>query len=207
MRFAHTRRQLQATEHPTLGQRGAVMVEFAFVALLIFTMLGGAYDFGMSWRLGIATNEAARTGARVGSGMGNDPLADWYALSGAKAALTSAGKINDVQRVVIYKSTTVDGVVPSTCTTGTTTTAVCNVLTGAQFRALTQSNINTTTGCIITGYATVMNWCPNTRSGIQLSADYFGIWIQVKYTNAFKVIGTSRNIERDAVMRLEPDDT
>lgn len=53
----------------------------------------------------MAVNEAARTGARTGSGVGPDRLADYYALSGAKSALESSGKLDRVQRV----QTTGDG--------------------------------------------------------------------------------------------------
>ena len=183
-------------------QRGAALVEFAIVAMFLVTISAGAFDYGMAWRVGLATNESARTGARVGSALGTNYLADWYALSGARAALQNSGRLKDVQRVVIYRSDTVTGEVPAACTTATTTTEKCNILTGNQFRALQQSNVNTTTGCITT--ATVANWCPSSRNNVQLTAEYYGVWIQNYYRNQFRMISSGTTINRDAVMRLEP---
>jgi Flp pilus assembly protein TadG len=186
----------------TRRQRGAALVEFAMVALFLATISAGAFDYGMAWRVGLATNESARTGARVGSALGTNYLADWYALSGARAAIQNSGRLQDVQRVVIYRSDTVTGEVPAACTTATSTTEKCNILTGAQFRSMTLSNINTTTGCITN--ATVANWCPSSRNNVQLTAEYYGVWIQTYYRNQFRLIAPGTTVNRDAVMRLEP---
>ena len=191
--------------HETLArsrERGAITVEMAMVAMFLLTMLAGTFDYGMAWREALATNEAARTAARTGSALGADPQADYYALSGAKAALTNSGKINDVTKVIVYRSDTVDGNVPSVCTTATTTTEKCNVITGAQFRTLVASSFDQVTGCFKT--ATIANWCPSSRNEIQLTAEYYGVWIEVRYVNTFKVISTGVTLARDAVMRIEP---
>lgn len=55
----------------------------------------------------------------------------------------------------------------------------CNVLTGAQFRALTQADFNTTTGCMTTAQS--KNWCPTSRTNVQLNSEYYG----VKFNGAF----------------------
>jgi hypothetical protein len=199
-----------AHRHVALGrrrtrERGATLLEFAMVALFLISISGAAFDLGMTWRIGLVTNDAARAGARTGSSMAEAPLADWYAISNARAALSSANRLQDVQRFVIYRSDTVDGDVPSTCKSGTSTSAECNVLTGDQFRAIAQADFNATTGCISSSKATVANWCPTERDNVQLTANYYGVWVQVKYSNLFKLRGTSVNVEREAVMRLEPD--
>ena len=75
----------------------------------------------------------------------------------------------------------------------------------AQFRALPASNTTgtlTATGCIASSQT--KEWCPTTRNNVQLTAEYIGVWVQVTYTYKFKFIGSTRTIERDAVMRLEP---
>lgn len=187
-------------------QAGAALVELAMVALFLATLSGGAYDYGMAWRVGLATNEASRTAARTGSGMGNQVYADWYALSGAMAALKSSGKLQDVQMVVVFKSATVDGVVPADCANGVaSTTQLCNVWTGAQFRALDQNRFSATTGCGSEGVtATVANWCPTSRNNVQLTADYYGVYIKVRHNHQFKMLSTKTDLARQTVMRLEP---
>jgi Flp pilus assembly protein TadG len=185
------------------GTGGAALVELAFAALLLIIISAGAYDYGLAYRQALSVNEAARTGVRTGSALGKNYQADYYALTGAKAALAASNTLDEVEKVVIYKSTTVDGNPPATCTTSTSSSEACVVLTGDQFRAMTLSSFNTTTGCFTA--ATIKNWCPSSRNNIQLSADYYGIWIQAKYQHQFKVLSPSTTINRDAVMRLEPD--
>lgn len=188
-------------------ERGAVLVELAFAAMFLALLAGGAYDFGMGWRQSLVVTEAARTGARVGSSQGDLVGADFALLSGVKSALASSGALASVNRVVIYKSATVDGDVPANCrtTTSSSISEDCNILTGDQLRALPASNTTgtlTATGCIASSQT--KEWCPTTRNNVQLTAEYIGVWVQVTYTYKFKFIGSTRTIERDAVMRLEP---
>jgi Flp pilus assembly protein TadG len=198
---------LRLHPHPPIrgrrrGERGATLVELAFVCLFIVTILAGTYDLGQGWRGGLATNEASRTAARTTSAMGKKWYADYYGLSGAKAALANSGMLNYVQRVVIFKATTADGAVPTECTTATSTTQLCNIITGDQFRAMTQASFNTTTGCMTS--AQVKNWCPSSRTNVQLTSDYFGVWINVKIPKMFKFLGQTTSVSRETVMRLEP---
>lgn len=183
---------------------GAALVELGLSAVLLATLAAGAFDFGMAWRTGIATTEGARTGARVGSAQGDIVGADYALLTSMKAALSSSGLLNNVDRVVIYRSNTSDGAVPSNCktTTSSSVSDKCDILTGAQFRALTTSSTYDSAGCM-TGSQT-KSWCPTTRNNIQLSADYLGVWVQVTHNYKFKLIGTTKTIQRSAVMRLEP---
>lgn len=192
------------------GERGAVLVEFALVAMLLFVLGAGAFDYGMAWRAGLTVNEGARTGARVGSAMGNledsgsgKALADYYALSGARAALESSGRLADVERVVIFRSTTADGVVPAECKTQTNPNRPCNIIDGAVFRGGLSEGHFRTDGCLTsTSYA--RRWCPANRNSVQLTAEYFGIWIRYRENHFFPVIGSHTMIERQAVMRIEP---
>ena len=201
MSWSHHRARLQ-TGGP--ADRGAALVEFAFIALILITLAAGGHDYGQAWRVGLATNEAARTAARTGSGLGTEPLADWYALSGARAALANSGVLADVERVIIYRSSTSSGTPPTQCLTATSSSAQpCNILTGEAFRALQQSNFSTTTGCHTT--ATIWNWCASTRRTVQVNADYYGVWIRTRSDHEFSLIGSSTAVKRRAVMRLEPE--
>lgn len=183
-------------------ERGAALVEMAIVATLLLLIIAGGYDFGQAWRQGLITNEAARTGARTGSALGDNYLADWYALSGSRAALQNSGRLDDVERVIIYRADSTQGDVPSQCITQNSTSQRCNVLTGQQFREMEIGDFNTTTGCFEP--ALVKNWCPSARDNVQLTADYYGVWIQTRYDYEFSILGSGTTIRRDAVMRLEP---
>lgn len=186
------------------GDRGAVIVELALVSLFLLMMIAGTFDYGQGWRTGLAVNEGARAGARVGSALGPDPLADYYALSAARSSMASSGQLNGVERVVIYRSTTTNGAVPSSCTIGSASTSPCVVIDGDDFRAFAEDDFDDVTGCL--DDALVDNWCPASRTNVQLTADYFGIWIDLTHTKTFTFTGSTLRVTRDAVMRLEPRD-
>ncbi len=197
------------------GQRGVAMVELAFVAMLLLVIVAGTFDYGFAWRSGLAANEAARTGARVASGQAKSPGADYYALNGVRASLVASGQIANVRKIIIFKSTTANGAVPSTCT-ATTPTGTCNVLNGTQLQALSSSSYSlvistdptvapTGTGCLLTSAAMLAGWCPSARvNNPQASADYVGVYVELWYKNQFPVLGSGTTVRRTAVMRVEP---
>lgn len=196
-------------------QEGMALVELAFVSLILLGLLAAVFDLGFGWQSSLAVNEAARTGARVGSGQANSAGADYYALTGVKASLATAGKLAGVERVVVFRAAPGSrGRVPSSCLSATPS-GTCNVMTGAQFRALAFSSFELTratadseptgTGCLRSNAARLRNWCPTARERRQsVGGDLYGVYVEYRHQNMFPVTGTSRVIKRTAVMRLEP---
>jgi Flp pilus assembly protein TadG len=215
MAVAHHRRARPSSTRS--DERGAVLVEMAFIAGLLLLLVAGTFDYGFAWRSGLAATEASRTGARVGSSQSVSPAADFYALNGVRSALNASGKIGSVERVVIYRSQTADGEIPASCKAASPTGA-CNVLTGAQLNALTAASYNVTipadpavaptgTGCLRSSAALHAGWCPNTRNNIQASGpDYYGVYVKLRYDHQFPFVGSATTVERTSVMRLEPAD-
>jgi len=199
MRLAHHRpRFVPGRER---HERGAVLVEFATVAMFLVVILAGAFDFGMAWKSGLGVTEAARSGARVGSSSGKTASADRDLLLSVKAALDSSGMLNQVQRVIVYNATT-STAVPAGCKTGSGTTLACDALTGQQLRSLTASSPLDGNGCI--SDSARKGYCPTTRNNVQLTAHYLGVWVQVDYEYEFGLLGSTKKIERTAIMRIEP---
>lgn len=190
----------------TRGESGAAVVEFALVGLFLFVLVGAAFDYGMAWRTGLGINEASRTGARVGSAMGDQPSTDYYILSGAKSALESSGKLDGVERVVIFRSAVADGTIPAVCKTATSTSQECVIVDGATFQGeWSLSDFNSGAGedgCF--NLALSANWCPGDRESAQLDADYLGVWIRYRQDHFFPISGDRVMIERQSIMRLEP---
>lgn len=203
MRLSHRRARVVPAR--VVGERGALILEMSIVGIFMVTLLAGTFDFGMAWRGGLAVTEAARAGARVGSSVGNDSTADRDLLLSAQAALQSSGLLDEVQRVVLYRSTTANGAVPPTCKTATATVSGCNILTGAQFTALTGTSPLDANGCIST--STSKGFCPTGREERQIDADYLGVYIRAEYRFMFRLLGTVQVIERTAVMRIEPQES
>lgn len=199
MRLSHRPRFVPGRER---HERGAVLIEFATVAIFLLVLLAGAFDFGMAWKATLGVTEAVRAGARVGSSSGTELTADRDLLLSAQAALSSSSLLDEVQRIVIYNATT-SATIPNNCKKGSGTTLACNALTGDQFRALTAtSGYDATTGCL--DDAVRKGWCPKSRSNVQLTASYIGVWVQVDYEYEFGIMGSVRSIERTAIMRIEP---
>jgi len=212
VRLAH-RRVAGAVERRR--ERGAGLVELALVGLFLTFLVAATFDYGFAWRAGLAVNESARAGARVGSGQSLSAGADYYALNSLRASLTASGTLDQVEKVVIFKATTTDGKVPASCLKASPT-GTCNVLTGAQLKALSTASYDvvissnpavapTGTGCLKTSAALRNAWCPNARSNVQASgADYYGVYVQLAYPRKFSAFGPSITVTRTAVMRLEP---
>jgi Flp pilus assembly protein TadG len=192
---------------------GISLVELGLVAMLFLGLTAAAIDFGLGWRAGLAVTEATRTGARVGSALGPKPPdstgreADYYILSGAKSALTASNKISQVQRVVIFRSTTSDGAVPTACKTGTGDGS-CSIIPGAAFQTNWEAGGDYLTatdaqGCM--NIATTKAFCPTSRINTpQANAEYLGVWIKIRHPYLFKILGSGVDVSRTTIMRLEP---
>lgn len=205
MRLFHVHRP-NAEVAPRSHERGAGIVEFALVALLLFTLSAGAFDYGQAWRSGLTVNEAARTGARVGTAGGKERAADFNALSGLKASLESGGVLDDVKWVIVFRADSLDGDLPAGCDPTKSLTGPCHVLTGNQLRSNWEAgSVATATdsnGCL--KIAQRRSWCPTGRTNDQSTADYYGVWVQMEHEFLFPIMGDSTKVARTAVMRLEP---
>ncbi len=85
-------------------ERGAAMVEFAFVAVLLFSILFGIVEFGLAFRDRLTVANATQASARVVATMGADEQADFAALQALAAdleTLPSAG-VNIINSVDIF---------------------------------------------------------------------------------------------------------
>ncbi len=185
-------------------ERGAVLVELAVVVPLLLLLVVGTIELGSAWSQRLKVETAARAGARVGSNLGTDRLADYNLLQSVRAAVTSLGT-DRIRHVVVYRSTTSDGAVPPTCRTSppTSQAGLCNVYTGADLTALTPSAFSGTTACGAT--APDRFWCPTSRQKVQqLGTDFLGVWIVAESPTVTGLFTAPLDLGARAVMRLEP---
>jgi hypothetical protein len=182
--------------------RGAVLIELAFVAPILIFFAMGIVEFGGAWQFNTKLQVATRSGARVGSNLGTDPSADYQTLLTVKSALSS-GDYSRVDRVVIYSATATDGSVPTACKTASVV-GVCNSYAGSLLTSgsLVQTNFGTAAGC---GGKLDASWCPLSRNDNPSAPDYLGVWIQYQYPFVTKVFpGNGITMTRSTVMRIEP---
>ncbi|MBV9953091.1 MAG: pilus assembly protein [Acidimicrobiia bacterium] len=185
------------------GERGAVLIEFAIVAMLLATMGFGILEYGYGWRSSMNVLTAARAGARSVSSSGTDYLSDYLALTSIRTNLDSEGMLSGLQRVVIYRSPA-DGKPPARCAAGAPQASdFCNVYTASEVQLVAASQFNTGTGC--KNGSSTSYYCPSTRITAQGSADSIGVWVQAKQKALTGFFGLSGfTASRTAVMRMEP---
>jgi Flp pilus assembly protein TadG len=198
-------RRARAADRPlTLREKGAALVEFAFIVPLLALLAFGTLEVGYQWRFAHEAVGSSRAGARVGAGLGDDPTTDFYILSSIRASLESAGMLGKLQRVIVYQATT-QGSPPSTCLAATPTGA-CNVYNASMITSSLQvTSFHATSGCY-TGTAAdapLKGWCPSSRITNQPTADYVGVRL-VLNSAAMTGMYPAYTITRESVMRMEP---
>jgi Flp pilus assembly protein TadG len=187
------------------GEDGAALVELAICATLLIVIAFGIVEFGNAWNRKLEVETAARAGARVGSSLGNDRTADKGLLQATISVLNDFG-LSNVNYVVVYKSTTVDGKRQGSCANSppVASAGLCNVYTGTQLQNL--NSLDFTTACTgNTGLAVDKNWCPTGRQAVQSQgADYLGVYVQANYVTVTALFKSPFYLAERAVMRLEP---
>jgi hypothetical protein len=180
------------------SERGAVLVEAALVIPILVMLVVGIAEFGFAFRDRLTLQTATRTGARVGSSLGNTAQADYNILQGIRSALGSI-PTSKVDRIIVYKSTTANGAVPAVCLAGTSVAGSCNVYAPSALSAASSSF-----GCG-TGALDVM-WCPTTRVVDQAAGlEYLGVFVQIRHDFTSGFLGSRQVTLKDtAVLRLEP---
>ena len=191
-RLANLRYRLNSDGPPSEDdrrhERGAALVEFSIVAMLIMTLAIGTYEMGMAWNDAQLVTQAARSGARVAAQLGSDGQTDQRTREAVEAALDDLGP--GLVKVVIYDAGAADGAVPPPCVSANHpgSTGKCSVYHEIHFTGLAQGA-----------------WDPTTRLDQLTNADYVGVLVEVERPLMTGFFGTAPlTITDTAVMRIEP---
>jgi hypothetical protein len=190
------------------GDRGSALVEMAFVLPLLAMLTFGIIEFGLAWGSKLTVQTAVRAGVRVGSADGALATADKSMLLAVGAVLYDMG-LGNVDRVLIFKSVTTDGAVPTACLTPTPHSVVgsCNLYTGAQLAQVVAGTAPISWfGCGVGSLD--LSWCPTSRQSIQaLGNDYLGVQVVARHQMVTGFFGSVRTLNDYGVMRLEPQES
>jgi len=170
-----TKRPSHAARLTSEKERGATMVEFALIAVVLFSLIFGIIEGGFAVRARNTINNAVDDAARRGAVAGSNSNADYLILNqlfqrGAASAAT-------VQWVVVYKGDKGSADLPASCTSvdgetpPTSQFGQCNVYVPGQFDADEGAF-----GC--PGYG--FQWCPDTRT-TSGDLEFIGVYVQAKY--------------------------
>lgn len=114
--FGRLRRTSSSPEDGGKRERGAALVEFAFIAPLFFLVVFGGIEIGLMFRSYLALESTSRSVARVASIERDDPMADEAVLNRIDQLV--APLQGDVTHVIIYKADALDSELPAGCETG-----------------------------------------------------------------------------------------
>lgn len=193
-------------------ERGAALVEFAIIAPVIILLLMGVLEFGFMWSSANQVERTVQTGARTGSGRGNERFADYDILRAVQSTISGADSLR-IERVIVYKSTSADGTVPAEClavpATGTGSKGVANVCNVYSAQQVNSDNAGwfsspTVEQRTCTSGAWDASWCPTGRRRDLNSPEYLGVYVEAEYQGFTKLFPTNRDIRRHAVFQVEP---
>lgn len=182
-------------------ERGASLIEAAFITPVFLVLLFGIVEFGLAFSDYLTLSNAVRAGARTASSSGSTSNADFTILK-TVASEGGAIKRSAIQWIVVYKAGGHGELPSSTCQSGTPVAGVCNVYVAADL-ARPESDF----GC--QGGRPDRYWCPTTRKTAQKVAnggppDYIGVWIRVDHQWVTGMFGTAKTLTDGAVVRIEP---
>ena len=172
----------------TMRERGAALVEFSLVSVLLLTLGIGTYEMGMAWNDAQLITQAARSGARVAAQLGSDAQSDQRVLEAVDAALGDLD--SGLVRVVIYDAGAADGAMATTCENANYPgrSGRCSVYHLTHLTGFSQGS-----------------WDPSSRDDELTTADYVGVAIEVDRPFMTGFFGVAPlTITDTAVMRIEP---
>lgn len=201
-------------------ERGASIVEAAFVTPLFFLLIFGIFEFGFLFRNYLTIGNAGREGARAASVAGSAPDADFVVLRTIDHAFDAWG-VENLDFVVVYHAQGPDSTLPAACKLGPvggsgSLPGLCNYFTPAEFLlALDDANGDPTPYFRCQATSVDRHWCPTDRDSAlgAVSPDplfedgpaYIGVYLQAEHRYITGLFGSSKTLSIDNVIRIEPD--
>ncbi len=175
------------------AERGAVLVEAAFVISFILTpLVFGAIEISFLVSHANALSDASRAATRVGVASLSTPTDDFYILQ-ALATDPDLSERGDIKRVIVFRAAGTDGKPAAGCESGPVA-GECNVYDGSDLQATKETIDSKQTA-----------WAPSTRIGASTDEmPYLGVWVTADHnavTGSFAVTDSLTGVQ---VMRIEP---
>ena len=166
----------------SVRQRGAVIVEAAFIAPVVLFLLFAIVEGGNLLYANLSVEEMTGHAARTASLVTNTTDADVKILDRIEAE-SGASKMANIQQVVIYKAVDRKAEPTAACRNGTSS-SVCSVYGPSDF-AKTADQLS-------------CGWCPADREAGEL----IGVWIEYRQPSASGILGP-KDLSSQSVLRIE----
>lgn len=189
------------------GDRGAALVELAFMLPLLALFVFGTVEVGLGWVSDNKVEVAVAQAARIGAASGSRAEADRDLLVALRAALP-ADQLALLDRVVVYRADDPGAGPPPGCikpvgSPSDVGVAGCNSYSGATVRLVTAGSM---TGFGGTYGAKDAWWAPATRKdSLADPPDHLGVWVRTRHQSITGFSFARITIEASSVFRLQPD--
>lgn len=190
-------------------ERGASLVEAAFVTPVFVLLIFGVIEFGFLFRNYLAVNNAALAGARAASVAGDDEDADFLIVRTVAHGVEAMG-LENLDFIVVYKATGPNSTVPPACLFGPSTALECNRFTQREFFLDLESAPGVKTDWACASNAQDRFWCPLSRNAqipdtaADPPIDYVGVFVQGNHQYLTGFLGDETKLTSNRVIRLEP---
>jgi hypothetical protein len=189
------------------GERGAALIEAAFITPVFAVLLFGILEFGLTFRDYLTVANVSRDSARGASAFGDSLYADWNVIQIAQQS-SKGFRPNEIQRLIIFDAGSVEGSIFDTshpanaCLSVTDGIAgVCNVYTSADLHR-PKADFGCKTTETLDKY-----WCPSGReTRASGPPDYVGVYVRARHDHITGLFGPGMNLTDEIVMRIEPQD-
>ncbi len=194
------------------GDRGAALVEGAFVAAPFFMLIFGVFEFGLMFKSYLTVSNMTANGARTATAAGDALDADYQILTAVDRGGAALNRLR-LNRIVIFHADGPGDSVPAACLSGTTGSSAagqeCNVYFPNDL-GLVAADFNCKTGAS-PGFANDQYWCPNTRlaypfdnTGAAQQIDHVGIYVEYDHGAVTGLFGDGWTLSDTTILRLEP---
>jgi hypothetical protein len=198
------------------SERGAAMVEAAFVTPVFFLLLFGVLEFGLLFRDSLTTNNAAHQGARAASVHGSDPDTDYLIIRSVEHGLR-AMELQELEYVVVFRASGPNDTMPLVCATASQTydplnpsSPACNRYTAADFFLEIEDPVSgADTGNFRCSTSAVDRfWCPSDRdTELDGGTDYVGVHVETTHGFITGMFGNGMQLGETSIVRLEPEES
>lgn len=180
-------------------QRGATLIEAAFVTPVFFMLIFGIIEVGLAMNDNLALSHATRAGTRVASASGNDLYAD-YGILRSVARESAAIPRGQIKAIVVYNAGGFGQAPTATCQGGTSVPDVCNAYTPADFD-LEEEDFGCGDGAPDAAFCPQDRWVSLTDAR---KPDFVGVWMKIEHPWVTRMFGSTLTLTDSSVIQLEP---
>ena len=192
------------------GDRGATIVEAAFVTPVFFLLVFGIMEFGWLYKDWMSVSNASHDGAREGSAAGVDAYADYDILFVVQRSLAALSK--NVDYIIVFKATGPNMPVPGACKTaaaggGRGVPGSCNVYYPADWNAPSYGQASFGYDAVANPNPALLdvNWPGLSRSDHKTDPgpDWLGVFVQATHDSLTGISAGNQVLTRTSVIQIE----